>query len=226
MKVSVITPTCDRPAGIALAEKYMARQTVQPFEWIVADSGQVPAALTMGQTHLKMGMPPGARNLAHNIIRSLAVVNGDAVVIVEDDDWYRADHIEQCIAGLSKFVAMGCPTLNYFNVQHKMFVKMRNQGAALCQTAFVSSLIPDMRKAAQAAFDANDFGIDRRFWQRRKHLAKGPQTVIGIKGLPGTAGLGIGHRPKSSAGKQWKSDPEMLQLKAWIGSDAENYRCF
>lgn len=40
MRVSVITQTADRPRGIELCERYMARQKVQPHEWIVADGGQ------------------------------------------------------------------------------------------------------------------------------------------------------------------------------------------
>lgn len=45
--VTVITPTADQPTGIALLERYMARQTVKPDAWIVADDGNTPASLTM-----------------------------------------------------------------------------------------------------------------------------------------------------------------------------------
>src|SRR5690606_25010357 len=48
MRISIITPTADRPRGIELCERYMARQTVQPHEWVVADGGHIPAKLTMG----------------------------------------------------------------------------------------------------------------------------------------------------------------------------------
>jgi len=225
MRISAITPTCDRPAGIKLAERYMARQTLRPYEWIVADSGQVPATLTMGQIHLLQPMPPGARNLANNILAALDRVTGDAVVIWEDDDWYSAEHLGACAEGLAKSAAYGCATLNYFNVAHRCWVSMRNIGSALCQTAFRAELIPDMRRAAGAAHAANDFGIDRRFWAGRQGMATGPQTVIGIKGLPGTPGLGIGHRPRSSASKRWQADPNFNQLRAWIGDDVENYLC-
>lgn len=152
-------------------------------------------------------------------------VNGDAVVIWEDDDWYGPKHLEACARGLSAAPVYGCGTLNYFNVQHKCWIAMRNIGSALCQTAFRSEQIPAMRKAAQDAHGANDFGIDRRFWGLRANMAKGEQTVIGIKGLPGTKGLGIGHRPKSRPGRSWNKDPSMSRLKEWIGSDVENYRC-
>jgi glycosyltransferase involved in cell wall biosynthesis len=225
MRISVITPTCDRPAGIRLAEWYMARQTLRPHEWIVADSGASPAVLTMGQLHMHVPSPPGARNLAGNLLRALNVATGDAVVIWEDDDWYSADHLAVCAAGLAKAPAYGCATLNYFNVEHRCWVRMANRGSALCQTAFRAELIPEMHRAAKEAYAANDFGIDRRFWSKRQGLARGAQTVIGIKGLPGTAGLGIGHRPRTGPGKRWVTDTSMAQLKEWIGPDVENYRC-
>src|SRR5690606_9776707 len=99
----------------------------------------------------------------------------------------------------------------------------RNRGSALCQTAFTRRLLPDMRSAAQAAHAANDFGIDGRFWYSRTALATGPQTVIGIKGLPGTAGLGIGHRPRMNTPRGWQADPQFVKLREWIGADVENY---
>src|SRR5690606_22806587 len=125
--------------------------------------------------------------------------------------------------GLATQSAYGCPTLNYFNVAHRCYVEMRNRGSALCQTAFCRELVPDMRKAAEQSMAARDFGIDRRFWAPRQRMATGPQTVIGIKGLPGTAGLGIGHRPQSSRGKLWRSDPQFSTLRKWIGDDADAY---
>lgn len=225
MRISVITPTCDRPAGIALAERYMARQTVQPDEWIVADSGQLAAPLTMGQRHIRQPMPPGARNLASNIIALLDAVRGEAVILWEDDDWYAPDHIEACIEGLCSQAAYGCATLRYYNVAHRMHIRMSNNGAALCQTALRRELVPDLRAAAVAAHAANDFGIDGRFWRPRRHMARGAQTVIGIKGLPGTPGLGIGHRPKLAGGRPWQSDKDGNVLREWIGADAESYLC-
>src|SRR5687768_6841694 len=51
--ITVITPTADRPAAWPLAERWMARQTVQPDQWIVADDGIAPAPLTMGQQHIR-----------------------------------------------------------------------------------------------------------------------------------------------------------------------------
>lgn len=223
MRISVITPTADRPRGIELCERYMARQTVQPHEWIVADGGNVAAKLTMGQRHLHHPSPPGAANLAGNIQRALDAVTGDAVVIVEDDDHYSPGHLAACRVGLQANPAYGCSWLIYFNVAHRCWVKMANRGSALCQTAFRADLIPEMLAAAREASAAGKFNIDGRFWANRTRMATGQQTVIGIKGLPGTPGLGIGHRPKSYPGRNWRPDPKLEHLRKLIGEDVENY---
>jgi glycosyltransferase involved in cell wall biosynthesis len=225
MRVSLITPTCGRPRGVELCERYIARQTVKHDEWIVADSGAEKATLTMGQIHLHRPAPAGARNLARNVMDALDRVTGDVVIVVEDDDWYSAGHIERCLEGLQHRLAYGCPTLNYFNVAHRCWISMKNRGAALCQTVFRRELLPEMRAAAQTAHAANDFSIDARFWAPRQSMATGPQTVIGIKGLPGQPGLGIGHRPKSSGARRWVNDPTFAQLRRWIGDDVEHYAC-
>ena len=97
---------------------------------------------------------------------------------------------------------------------------MKNDGAALCQTAFRADQIPRMMKAAQDAMRAGDYRIDGRFWQGRQHMAVGPMTTIGIKGLPGQKGLGIGHRPDTF---RWSKDVDGSKLRQWIGDDADNY---
>lgn len=222
MRLTIITPTADRPRGIELCERYMARQTLQPHEWIVADGGQVPARLTMGQVHLHHPSPSGAANLAGNILRALDAVTGDAVAIVEDDDAYFPGHLARCAEGLVKQKAYGTRTLKYFNVAERRWIEMSNNGAALCQTAFRSELIPRMRQAAKDAMEAGDYKIDGRFWRGMIHLASGQTTVVGIKGLPGTKGLGIGHRPAERP-ERWNPDPGMTKLREWIGADADNY---
>jgi len=80
-----------------------------------------------------------------------------------------------------------------------------------------------MRRAAKRAIETGTFCIDGIFWQGREALARGPQTVIGIKGLAGTPGLGIGHRPRSAPGRRWHPDPNLSELRRLIGADVEHY---
>lgn len=219
--ITVITPTCDRQFGINLLEKYVARQTVQPDQWIVADGGQVPAKLTMGQTHIHNPRPPGAANLTGNMLAALDAAEGDVVAIMEDDDWYRADHLERALDGLSRAPVYGCNWLHYYHVGDRRWAKLQNRGSALCQTAFMSSEIDRMMNATKRAMNAGTYGIDGQFWTGLEAHATGPQTVIGMKGLPGTRGLGVGHR--SHPRLRWTPDPDLSELRRWIGDDAALY---
>ena len=220
MSISLITPTCNRQAAIENCERWIARQTIKFDEWIVADGGDSPVTLTMGQTHLHNPQPQGAQNLTANILAALERVSSDIVIIIEDDDWYRADHIERCIEGLNSAPVYGCNWLNYYHVRDRRWVEMRNRGAALCQTAFYRAEINRMRQAAREAHKQGSYTIDGRFWAGIESYATGVQTVVGIKGFY-SSGLGVGHRSHSRM--KWQSDPRYKTLYEWIGDDAQYY---
>lgn len=215
--ITVITPTCDRPAGIAYLERWMARQTVKPDRWIVADGGKSKARLTMGQEHRWQPGNPGAANFARNVLRALEGVKEGLVIVMEDDDWYAPDHIEACVSGLERSDIYGCPLLRYWNLRVRGYMDMRQKSASLAQTAFRAELATAMREAANAALKAGDYAVDGRFWGKRQ--ATGRPTSAGIKGLPGTKGLGVGHRDSG----RWIPDPDKRKLREWIGKDADEY---
>jgi glycosyltransferase involved in cell wall biosynthesis len=227
MRISAITPTADQPMGIRLLERYMARQTVHPDEWIVADDGDITATLTMGQTHVvRHRAAEGGASLAGNILAALEHVTGDVVVIFEHDDDYMPDHIETQLRYLRDGKkATGSAWQRYYNVATRQWVVMRNIGSALCNTAFTADLIPAMRAAANKAIERGSYGIDRLFWDSLPEPCKAVHnvnTVVGIKGLPGRKGLGSGHRPNEKPWR-WESDYRGEKLREWVGEDATNY---
>lgn len=223
MKISIITPTADQPTGMALAEKWVARQTLQPHEWIVADDGVEPAMLTMGQTHIvRRREHEGGRSLAGNMLAALDAVTGDLIVVMEHDDWYDAKHIETCAQRLKGGGASGSINQRYYNVEHRAYRVMKNVGSALCNTAFTADHKKGMMRAAERAYRDGRICVDRYFWDalpRRYWDIHTVDTVVGIKGLPGRKGLGIGHRPDH----RWSSDHEGQQLREWVGEDADLY---
>jgi glycosyltransferase involved in cell wall biosynthesis len=226
MTVSVITPTCDRPVAFGLCERWMARQTRQPDEWIVADGGQTPAVCTLGQRHLHQPSAPGFGNFLGNLRRGLDAATGDVLVWWEDDDWYHTRHLEAMLELFaSGMMAVGDDLQQYYNLEHRVWRTFNNKGASLCQTAMTRGAIPCFRKALDAARHDRSYGVDGRFWAMLpKSLIRLSriQTVVGMKGLPGAKGLGIGHRPMLV--HPWNRDPKLTQLKAWIGpADAEVY---
>lgn len=219
--ITVITPTADRPAAWPHAERWMARQTVQPDQWIVADDGVEPAPLTMGQTHIRRPRKEtGGASLGMNLLAAIPHVKGDVVLIVEDDDAYRPDHIAVCVDRLRQHAAVGCVWLNYYNLRLRSWRRIRNACAALCNTAFRAECLPMLEKAAHDAMAAGIYHVDRLFWRQAGPAGLHDQeTVIGIKGLDGMPGIGIGHKP----GRGWIADRHGNKLREWLGEDAIHY---
>lgn len=225
MKISVLTPTCDRPVAFALCERWIARQTVQPDEWIVADGGQVPAVCTMRQIHLHNPRQPGAENFAHNLLAGIAAAKGDICVVIEDDDHVAPTHIESLVAALACPYSLlaGDDVQRYYNVAHRCWRIFNNVGASLCQTAMRRGALGLFETIIRQCLASGTYGIDTTLWRAvptAQWALTGKQTVLGIKGLPGQAGLGIGHRP---AGPGWAPDPDLAKLREWIWEDAELY---
>jgi len=227
VKITAITPTCDRPVGMALLESMMRRQTVRPGEWIVADGGTVPAACTMGQIHLHDPRPAGALNFATNVLNAINAASGELVVVIEDDDHLAPTHIET----MAEVAARGYDLIGsediqrYYNVAHRAYLLLNNVGASLCQTAMTRAMLPEFRKAIQTCMGRNSFGIDTTLWRSVPRTGWGftrQMTVVGIKGLTGAKGLGIGHRPDA----RWTPDTDLVKLREWIGTDADVYAEF
>jgi glycosyltransferase involved in cell wall biosynthesis len=231
LTISIITPTADQPTGIALLEKYVSRQTVQPDQWIVADDGTVPATLTLGQEHIiRARKQEGGASLGGNVLAGMEAATGDVIIILEHDDWYAANHIELCVEKLKTAQVCGAVWQRYYNVEFQASIVMRNIGSSLCNTAFRKSLSDRMRRAAGKAINARAIGLDRMFWDDvirtllpHDIAIHDRNTVVGIKGLPGRKGLGMGHNPQAGS-RRWDYDKDFTQLRAWIGSDADLYK--
>jgi glycosyltransferase involved in cell wall biosynthesis len=207
---------------MALLKRMMARQTRQPDEWIVADGGETPA-VCLG-IHLHEPRAPGAANFAHNLLNGIDAATGDLLIVMEDDDWYSRGHVESMVDLAERgYGLIGSEDVQrYYNLPQRMWRMFNNVGASLCQTAIHRRLFPLFKVAIQNCMARNSFGIDRMLWSlvRRNECAFSHQmTVVGIKGLPGRAGLGVGHRPDA----RWSVDPHFEKLRKWIGDDADGY---
>lgn len=204
----------------------MARQTVKPDQWIVADGGATPVNTTMGQIHIHDARPPGPLNFGYNLLNGIAACANELLIIIEDDDFYRADHIERIVEKAEAgYRLIGSEDIQrYYNVAHRSWKMMNNIGASLCQTALRRDLFPLFRKTIQECMGRGSYGIDTTLWRaaRNDWAFTHQMTVCGIKGLPGRIGLGIGHRPDA----RWSPDPHLTQLRKWIGADADLYAEF
>lgn len=228
--LTLITPTCDQPTGFALCELYIARQTVKPDRWIVVDDGVEPIAPTMGQEYIRRRRDAeGFASFAANLRAGLYGVREGVVAFAEHDDWYAPTHLERVLELLERpgALAAGDDRQRYYNVARRCYRVQLNVGASLCQTAMRAKAIPLLLDAIAKCEAKRSYGIDTTFWRAlpREAWSTGrPDTVVGIKGLPGRAGLGMGHRPETWPG--WASDPDLVALREYIGDDADRYAGF
>jgi len=219
--------------AIGLCEEWMSRQTYTgAVEWLVASDGEDELRVSRpGWTvHRLLRAPESTpiRSFVGNLLAAADAATGDLVAIVEDDDWYDADHLQHVVEALHTTDATGNLWQNYYHLPSRQWIRMRNRGACLCQTAFRVGMLDTFRQACQTALRKRSIGVDALFWSG---LPTGAiygidttgHTVIGIKGLPGRPGLGVGHRPDKS--RAWNDDPDLRQLEAWVGvKDAGIYR--
>jgi len=231
--VSVITPTCDRPVGLALTERWMARQTRQPDEWIVVDGGAqpvMPASLQHSAVRIIRRGTEGIRaeNFVRNLIAGLDAAQGDQIVFWEDDDYYAPTHLEQTLALLDEpgICLVGDPMQRYYNVGERRWRTYRNKGSSLCQTGMSREAVPWCHEVLAVCLATKSYGVDGRLWVpvlcgTMRGTLRPLQTVVGIKGVPGQVGLGVGHRVPIV--EKWTADPLLTMLRTWIGADADVY---
>jgi hypothetical protein len=229
MNFTLVTPTCDRPETFTLCEKWVARQTVPYHQWIVLDDGINPAPCTMGQTHLRFGEETrGKHSLSRKLkllMKQADIITGDALAIIEDDDWYRSDYLAVAAKRLQEgFDIIGEGHAIYYNVRTlRWHFHTNEQHASLCQTVIRREAYGDLAKVVEK--DDCPF-IDVRLWRdstaSRKVFLPEPDkpTLVGIKGI--YQGYGIGHS-KPLPNYDWDRE----YFRTLVGKeDAEIYSCY
>ena len=180
LSLSVVTPSNGRPQALELCRHYVARSSIKPFEHVVVDE---------------------PRGMVENLTKALGQVRGDAVAIFEDDDWYHPDWLQHVARTLEVCSLVGERTAFYYHVPTGGFWSedlTQNKRASLCATAFRVELVPLLLEVLESS--RRPF-VDIPFWSQARQrgflwdLVSPPdQAVVGIKGGPGTPGIGAGHR--------------------------------
>lgn len=195
--LSVLTPTGARPEAFAKCVEWMqAQDYAKPVKWVIVDDGPdampTPSIDCWEVLHIQPEpLWTGENTQARNILAGLEHVT-DRLVIVEDDDQYAPWWLSQCDAWLDKHDLVGENQSVYFNMRTKTEKTLRNtRHASLCQTALKGAAIDTLRQVCKTSKQS----IDVRLWSAHKgKLHPYNRGVVGIKGYPGRAGIGIGHR--------------------------------
>jgi hypothetical protein len=206
-RITAITATTPgRAEAFALCEKFLARQTRQPDQWLVL-SGPEPM-------HTKVA----------DAIAS-GKIEGDYIVWFEDDDYFKPGWLGWCEKLLDRgFDLVGQGKALYYNVNHRWWSNCHNvRHASLCQTAMRKTLLPHIWNII------NDFGcpwFDVQLWNiecnKYLHLPKEEEMlVIGMKGLCGAQGYSREHRQLNGVGNE--IDYDLSKLTELMGNDAQIY---
>lgn len=95
MKVSVFTPTLDRPDFLIRAATSVLLQTHSDWEWIVLDVGWRPAGgLLPFDKRIRYFHEPPAQGPAADFQRALELTTGEVVHPLSDDDMLARDALE------------------------------------------------------------------------------------------------------------------------------------
>ncbi len=224
--LTLLTATGARPEAWAICERLMAAQDYTgPVTWIIVDDGPEPQPVTFKRKGWQLMVirpaplwQPGQNTQARNLRKGLEAVPADArLVIIEDDDYYRADWLTTVAERLERAELVGECQARYYNIAQRRGRQLSNNAhASLCSTAMRGRALDTFRAELKPGVQF----IDINLWRRHKpsHLFAGGR-VVGIKGLPGRDGIGMGHRDDFRG----TADPDLALLRQWIGNDVELY---
>ena len=227
LKITLVTPTGDRPETFTLTRRWMAAQKERYHQWIVVDDGVTPLPdnLREGIDYIRREPKEGEyHTINENLREALPHITGDVVLIIEDDDWYGPGYISFMRKTLANVNLAGEGFARYYLLSDRKYCRGENHShASLSQTGFVRKLLPVFEKC----LDGDPY-IDIRFWkavENKKYLLNDLEDKMklqcSMKGLQGRKGIGQGHNVTDwSVVQRYSDDPYLTQLRHWIGEEA------
>lgn len=223
MSLTLLTATGERQRAWDLCQHWMSLQDYDGrVRWVIVDDGEQPQITTFQRKNWALEfvrpMPKwqlGQNTQARNLRAGLEMIGPtECVVIIEDDDFYHHDWLSKCSLALRQAQLVGEMRARYYNLATLQARQLENKRhASLCSTAMRGSALQTFRSVVQTAYKF----IDLELWQRANDRALFTgHSVVGLKGLPGRAGIGMGHQPMSNA----EMDHDLSILRDWVGDEA------
>jgi hypothetical protein len=218
--------------------KWMFRQIFSgPVQHLVVDDGNTPITIPTGSppwlniTYLRRLPSADPCTLQDNLLAAIPLVKSDKITFFEDDEHYSPRWLQIVSDALDKAELIGEMQARCYNVRDRgWYVNNSRRHASLCRTGIRASLLPKFAELLKLSKQAGHPFVDLFLWGVRNGpspassiaLMPASGNSIGIKGLPGRAGLGRGHREPSYP----NVDPTLETLRSWIGADADEYARF
>ena len=239
-QITCITCTGDRPLAFDLCRRWMEKQLLQPYQWIVVDDGHVPLPnpptdipyVQYIRREPKQGEPKHTMLL--NFATAVPHVVGQKIMVIEDDEYYAPGYIDHMATLLESYEIVGIGRSKYYYLPQFKYYAHDNMGhASLAQTVFRVSFLNRNKQL----FTTGDSFLDLRLWRVingsnadyfklpkriRDSVSRGREGYIfdddglslycGIKGLPGRKGIGSGHGNHGF----YRPDPNKGVLRIWV----------
>jgi len=228
MSISIVTTTRGRPGCFALLERWVARQTVQPVQWLVVGEDHQGYRFTMGQEIIKRKSKKDTLpSICENWLAAIPHLKGDRILVMEDDDYYHEEYIATLAPLLDDARLAGVKGDLYYKLPIRKYQMMGNQQhASLAATVFTSEMIPFIERCRlhkSVYIDCylwSEGTADNADWRLIPNKAKDGRALhVGMKMMPGANGLGMGHQDTGA------SDKSLAMLTTWIGAaDTRLYR--
>jgi len=228
MNVYALTPTGNRPQGLALLGEYLNAQTYRgELTWVVVDDcypfTHVPKMRPGIRTEViypEWLWAPGMNTQSISMAAGLEHVPTDAALLVlEDDDVYLPNHVSNLLQALETSELAGEKVSRYYNVAtgtHRVLPGTRH--ASMASSGVRGRGLNVLKTICRSHKTRLDFTLWQSFVGVKRLL--NTANVVGIKGLPGRPGIGVGHR------RNFGRPDDGSVLREWIGDLAHNYGIF
>lgn len=229
--ITCITPTGDREDSFREIITCINNQTVKPDLWIIVDDGNTPISKhTLGLIEVTNKVirlnPVPYHSLSRNLLYALDATPDGGIIIIEDDEWYGPDYIQQRCKELQTVQLTGDRYRYRYSLANggTWGISRNSSFSCLHSTAFRS----DIKKKVYEVIAVSDkHDADVRIWNAVKadnNITYCVQDntkpyMVTIKAWPtGRAGtMGLHRRPLGN------NDTNGNKLREWLGDDFNRY---
>jgi glycosyltransferase involved in cell wall biosynthesis len=256
--ITCITCTGDRPLALSLCQRWLKNQTLVPNQWIIVDDGKIPAKNLdfIGLNYVYRRVKPNEpkHTMLLNLKEAFEWVKGDKIFFFEDDEYYAPNYIEEMSSRLDNYEVVGIGRSKYYYLPLTKYGVHSNMGhASLAQTAFKRSFFNEIKdilfgdnyfdiriwklvNGTNASFESKVTSISESISSDGKGLIfddKNSSLYVGMKGMPGRAGIGSGHNgnmswyaldTNKSVLKKWISKEEDFKIYSHLLDDTKNFK--
>jgi len=218
--LTLITPTGDRPLAFALCQNWIRKQTLQPNQWIVVDDGKVPLKPYVPMQYVRREPQPDdpKHTLVLNLKTAMPLIKGDKIMIIEDDEYYAPEYLEEMACRLNQHEIVGIGRSRYYHLPSGNYSRLPNiTQASFAEMAFRSSFLPEFKKFLNGG-QYIDIIIWRNIDKKRRFvfIDNGKPLYVGMKGMPGRHGIGGGHDKNHRIYRCHHCDESRKILNSWI----------